>query len=65
MELLLQILSVVVIICLIGAMLYATRAIKNKNDENLKKDHLRKAGLCFIAYAVLNVLRLLLEGNIQ
>lgn len=66
MGIVLDILSVLVIVCMLGAMLYATKALRarkaQKDDE--KKQNLVRAGIFFAAYGVLNVLRLLLEGQL-
>lgn len=66
MGIVLDILSVLVIICMLGAMLFATKALRarkaQKDDE--KKQDLVRAGIFFAAYGVLNVLRLLLEGQL-
>ena len=66
MSIFIDVLSVLVIICMIGAMLYATKALKarkaDKADE--KKQNLKMAGIFFVGYGLLNVLRLLLEGSL-
>ena len=66
MSIVVDILSVLVIICMLGAMLSATKALKarkNQKDEE-KKQNLIKAGIFFAAYGLLNVLRLLLERQL-
>ena len=70
MTIILDVLSVLVIICMIGAMLYVTKALKvrkeNKasKDDSAKKQNLRTAGIFFCAYLLLNLLRLYLESNL-
>ena len=69
MGIVIDILSALIIICMIGAMLYVTKALKirkeNKasKDDAAKKQNLRMAGVFFFAYLLLNVLRLYLESN--
>ena len=66
MSIIIDILSVLVIICMIGAMLFVTKALrarKVQKDEE-KKDNLKMAGIFFAAYGLLNVLRLFLEGKL-
>ena len=64
MGIVVDILSVLVIICMIGAMVFATKALRarkgQKDDE--KKQNLKMAGIFFLGYALLNVLRLLAEN---
>lgn len=58
--------SVLVIICMLGAMIYATKALKagKGQKEEEKKGNLKMAGLFFVAYALLNLLRMYLMGNL-
>lgn len=66
MSIVLDVLSVLVIICMIGAMLYATKALKAgknlKHEE--KKQNLIMAGVFFAGYGLLNMIRLLVEANL-
>lgn len=70
MSIVVDILSVLVIICMIGAMLYVTKALKvrkeNKasKDDSVNKQHLTKAGIFFCAYLLLNMLRMYLESTL-
>ncbi len=66
MSILIDILSVLVIICMIGAMVFATKALrarKNQKDEE-KKQNLKMAGIFFAGYGLLNVIRLMVEANL-
>jgi hypothetical protein len=60
-----DIVSILVIICLLGAMLYVSKAIKagrkQKTDE--KKAFLRTASFFGAGYIALNILRLFLESK--
>jgi len=70
MGILLDVLSVLVIICMIGAMIYVTKALKTRKeskasqDDSTKKQNLRMAGIFFTAYCLLNILRLYLESSL-
>lgn len=66
MGIVLDVLSVLVIICLLGALMYATKALKaGKTDKvNEKKQNIKMAGLFLAGYALLNVVRLLVENYI-
>ena len=70
MDILLNVLSVLVIICLIGALLYFTKAMKAEKEKKAGKTHeeknqnLRMAGIFCAAYLLLNLLRLYLENNL-
>lgn len=64
MSIILDILSVLVIICMLGTMLFATKALrarKAQKDEEKKQDLVR-AGIFFAAYGLLNILRLMMEN---
>ena len=66
MDFAIKVLSVLVLVFLMGAMLFATRAFKAakaKNDQE-KRENLRTAGICVAIYTVLNILRLYLEGSL-
>ena len=66
MDLIINIRSVLVLLFLMGAMLFATKAFKAakaKNDKE-KQRNLRMAGILVAVYAVLNILRLYLEGGL-
>ncbi len=43
---------------LIGAMIFSTRGIRERNDADAKKALLTKAAIFFAVYVVLNMLRL-------
>ena len=64
MGIVIDIVSVLTIICLLGAMLYATKAFKAKEDKQYKKQSVQKAGIFFLGYCLLNVLRLMMENNL-
>ena len=64
MEMILTVVSGLVIICLLGAMLYATKVIKEKDDKKARGSHLKIMGLLLMAYAALNVLRMFLESKL-
>ena len=59
-----DIVSVLVILCLLGAMLYVTKAIKagRKQQTDEKKAFLRNAGFFGAGYLALNILRMFLES---
>lgn len=66
METIVTLLSGLVIICLLGALLYATKAIKarrNGNDEE-KRKHLTVAGMFFMGYLAANLIRMMAEGKL-
>ena len=42
---------------LLGALVFATRAMKEKKDQPAKKSAMKKAGIFLLVYLVLNVLR--------
>ena len=65
MKVVIDFVSVLVIVCLIGAMGFATRALKRGKDgkPEEKKENMKKAGTFFIGYGLLNILRLVLERN--
>lgn len=66
MSIILDVLSVLVIICMIGAMLYATKALRARKakQDGEKKQNLIMAGVFFAGYGLLNVIRLLVEANL-
>lgn len=55
------ILALAILITLVATLLYVTKAIKAKDNKSEKADYCKKAGLFFVVYAVLNLLRLYLE----
>ena len=66
METIVTLLSGLVIICLLGAMLYATKAIKarRKGHDEEKRKNLTMAGIFFVCYLAVNLLRLMVEGKL-
>ena len=66
MKIVTDVVSVLVIIVMLGAMIYATKALKARKGqkEEEKKSNLKTAGLFFMAYVLLNLLRLYLMGNL-
>lgn len=42
---------------LLGALVFATRAMKEKKNEPAKKTAMKKAGIFLLVYLVLNILR--------
>ena len=61
MDTIVAIISVLVIICLMGTMLYVTRAIKaqRSNKQEEKRKNMTKAAIFVAFYLVLNVIRLI------
>ena len=66
MTLFINILSALVLACLIGVMLYVTKALRARKagDEKETKGNLRTASFFVVGYLCLNLLRLLLEGKL-
>lgn len=64
MEILVYLLDGLVIIALIATMFFVTKAMKAKNEPEIKKGNLSKAGIASLAYLLLNALRLYAEGNL-
>ena len=66
METIVTLLSGLVIICLLGAMLYATKAIKARRNGNQeeKRKNLTMAGIFFVCYLAANLIRLMVEGKL-
>ena len=66
METVITLLSGLVIISLLGAMLYATKAIKarRKGNHEEKQKNLTMAGIFFVCYLVINLVRLMAEGKL-
>jgi membrane-anchored protein YejM (alkaline phosphatase superfamily) len=66
METIVTLLSGLVIICLLGAMLYATKAIKarRKGNDEEKQKNLKMAGVFFFGYLAVNMIRLWAESNL-
>ena len=66
MDTVLKLISAVVIICLLGTMLYATKALKagKSNNAEEKKKNLTLAGCCLAAYFVFNVIRWIVENKV-
>ena len=67
METIITIISGLVIICLLGTMLHATRAMKAQRAKNMeeRQRNLTRAGIFFAAYLLLNVIRLIAANNFQ
>ncbi len=63
MEGLVSILEAVVIVVLLLTLLFATKGIKEKKDQSVRKAHYQKAGIFLFVYLALNVLRLVLQGK--
>lgn len=61
MDVVIKILSIVQICALVFGLLYATKGIKTKNDEMVRKGHYRRAGIYIGVYLLMNVLRLFLS----
>ena len=57
MEILSKILMLVETCALVFGLLFATKAIKAKDDAIARKAHYRRAGIYLIVYLLLNVLR--------
>lgn len=64
MDILVYLLDALVLVALVIMMLYATKAIKVKNDPSVKKESLTKAVIAFVAYLILNALRMYAEGQL-
>ncbi len=66
MDMLLKLISAMVIVCLLGTMLYATKALKARKSGNPedKKKNLTLAGCCFAAYCVCNIVRWIVESKV-
>ena len=66
METIVTLLSGLVIICLLGVLLYATKAIKARRNGNQeeKQKNLTMAGIFFVCYLAVNVIRLAVEGKL-
>ena len=60
MEILSKILMLVETCALVFGLLFATKAIKAKDDAIARKAHYRRAGIYLIVYLLLNVLRMFL-----
>lgn len=63
MDILIYLLDAIVLVALVTMMLFATKAVKAKNDPVGKKQNLVKAVAAFGVYIVLNALRLYAEGQ--
>lgn len=63
LEKLMYALSGLIIVFLLGALLFSTKAIKNRDDRKVKNESLRNAAICFSVYAILNALRLAVENG--
>lgn len=61
MDVVIKILSIVQIGALVFGLLYATKGIKTKNDEMVRKGHYCRAGIYIGVYLLMNVLRLVLS----
>ena len=66
METIVTLLSGLVIICLLGVLLYATKAIKarRKGNDEEKRKNLTMAGIFFVCYLAANLIRLMVEGKL-
>lgn len=64
MDIFTYLLDALVLVALVLALMFSTAAIKAKENPGLKKTQLLKAVAAFIAYALLNLLRLYLEGKL-
>ena len=66
MKIVVDVVSVLTIICMLGAMIYATKALKARKGkkEEEKKGNLIKAGIFCAGYVLLNVLRMYLMGKV-
>ena len=61
MELSTDLLALAVLVALVITLLFATKAIKSRDNKVQQKIHLRKAGVFLMLYLVLNLLRLCVE----
>lgn len=57
MEFLIKLAAIVETCALVFGLLFATKAIKAKNDAIERKGHYRRAGIYIAIYLVLNILR--------
>ena len=64
MDILVYILDALVLVALVAALLFFTKALKSKEDPSARKKHMSKAGIALVAYAALNMLRLYAEGQL-
>lgn len=66
METIVTLISGLVITCLLGVMLYATKAIKarRKGNDEEKRKNLTMAGIFFVCYLAANLIRLMVEGKL-
>lgn len=64
MEWITSLLAVATTVLLLVTLFFATKALKEKDDRNAKKENLRNAGIFFVVYVLLNVLRLAVENNL-
>ena len=60
MDILSKILMLVETCALVFGLIFATKAIKAKEDAIARKAHYRRAGIYLIVYLVLNMLRMFL-----
>ena len=60
MDILSKILMLVETCALVFGLIFATKAIKAKDDAIARKAHYRRAGIYLIVYLLLNVLRMFL-----
>ena len=65
MDILVKILEAMVIICLLGVLLYGTRAFKAGKSDRMeeKKKNITIASCCLAAYLLFNVLRWIVENK--
>ena len=65
MDILVKILQAVVIICLLGVLLYGTRALKAGKSDNKedKKRNITIASCCLAAYCVFNLVLWFVENK--
>ena len=65
MEFLRYCLSAAVLVALFFTLMFWTQSFKYKKDKAVKNEKLRNAAVAFIAYLLLNVARLWVEGNMM
>ena len=66
MDILVKILQAMVIICLLGVLLYGTRALKagKSNNKEEKKRNITIASCCLAAYCVCNLVLWFVENKL-
>ena len=63
-QLIMNIISVAVLVCLLCTLMFATKAFKAKKDTQERKQHSTRAWLFFAGYIVLNAVRIMLENGV-